>query len=176
MFSDISGRVVSTFENPNVLAEYLIMILPIAAAGFLTSKNTSQKLSFLMIGGILGACLIFTWSRGAWLATLLGLGICALLRLRRHPGWIVCALLLLPCLLLVLPSAVTERFLSIFNAADSTVLYRFDIWRASLSMLRDHLFTGIGVGSDAFASVLSSYTPSLSAPHSHRPRVDLQHL
>ena len=55
MFSDISGRVVSTFENPNVLAEYLIMILPIAAAGFLTSKDTSQKLSFLMIGSILGA-------------------------------------------------------------------------------------------------------------------------
>lgn len=163
----LTDRVMATFGNPNVYAVFLMVALMFSLALAIEKKHPFKK-GFYLIGTLLNAtALLLTWSRGAWLATFLGLGICALLRFRRRPGWIVCALLFLPCLLWILPSAVTERFLSIFSAQDSTVLYRFDIWRASLSMLRDHLFTGIGVGSDAFSSVLSSYAPSLSAPHSH---------
>ena len=43
MFSDISGRVVSTFANPNVLAEYLILMLPFAGAMLITSENKTER-------------------------------------------------------------------------------------------------------------------------------------
>jgi len=163
----LTDRVMATFGNPNIYAVFAMIALMLSLALAIEKKHPFKK-GFYAVGTLLNAtALVLTWSRGAWLATLLGLGVCALLRLRRHPGWIACALLFLPFLLRLLPTAVTERFLSIFRMTDSTVLYRLDIWRASLSMLRDHLFTGIGTGSDAFSSVLSAYAPGLTAPHSH---------
>ena len=43
MFEDISARVVSTLENPNMLAEYLILLFPIAAALFVTKGSAAGK-------------------------------------------------------------------------------------------------------------------------------------
>jgi putative inorganic carbon (HCO3(-)) transporter len=67
MFSDISGRVVSTFENPNVLAEYLIMFIPLAFAMMIVSQKRELKAASLVCFASAALCLVFTWSRGAWL-------------------------------------------------------------------------------------------------------------
>ena len=164
----LTDRVMATFGNPNVYAVFAMVALMLSLALAIEKKQPFKKI-FYAVGALLNiAALVLTWSRGAWLATLLALGACALLRLRRHPGWIASILLAVPYLPLLLPTAVISRFLSIFNLSDSTVLYRFDIWRSSLAMLRDHLFTGIGVGSDTFSEALAAYAPAgVSAPHSH---------
>lgn len=67
MFSDISGRVVSTFANPNVLAEYLILMIPFAGAMLITSESKTERAFYPLTFASLAICLIFTWSRGAWL-------------------------------------------------------------------------------------------------------------
>lgn len=45
MFGDIAGRVTSTFGNPNVLGEYLIMAIPFALAMLLTGEKRSGRFS-----------------------------------------------------------------------------------------------------------------------------------
>lgn len=169
MFSDISGRVVSTLENPNVLAEYLIMILPLAIAGFLISKTAVQKLCYLFCAGILGACLIFTWSRGAWLGLLLAMMLFFLMYSKKVLVLGIFGILAIPFLPFVLPASIMNRFLSIGNLGDTSTSYRVHIWEGVTAMLKDHFIGGIGVGADAFGEVYPRYALSgiETAPHSH---------
>ncbi len=169
MFGEVTGRVVSTLENPNVLAEYLIMILPIAAAGFLTEKTLSGKLLYLFSGGILGSCLIFTWSRGAWLGFLIAMMLFLLMYSKKVLVIGLFGILAIPLLPFVLPQSILDRFLSIGNLGDTSTSYRVHIWEGTLNMLRDHFLGGIGVGVEVFGEVYPQYSLSgiESAPHSH---------
>jgi len=169
MFGDISGRVVSTFENPNVLAEYLIMVLPVAAAGFFTAKNASQRLLFLFAGGSIGACLIFTWSRGAWLGILIAMMLFLLMYSKKFLVAGLFGIFAVPFLPFVLPQSVLNRFLSIGNLGDTSTSYRVNIWEGTLRMMRDHFLGGIGVGVEVFGEIYPRYSLSgiESAPHSH---------
>ena len=169
MFSDISGRVVSTFENPNVLAEYLIMVLPIAAAGFFTAKSASQRLLFLFAGGTVGACLIFTWSRGAWLGILIAMMLFLLMYSKKFLVAGLFGIFAVPFLPFVLPQSVINRFLSIGNLGDTSTSYRVHIWEGTLNMMRDHFLGGIGVGVEVFGEIYPRYSLNgvETAPHSH---------
>jgi len=169
LFEDIRGRVVSTFENPNVLAEYLIMILPLMIAIFLFSKKINQKLLFLMMTGASGLCLIFTWSRGAWLGFLIGMLLFLLIYHRKSMLLLLGGLISLPLLPVVLPPNIIERFLSIGNIKDTSTSYRVNIWRAVVEMIKDNFSSGIGIGEGAFTVVYPKYSLAgiESAPHSH---------
>ncbi len=169
MFGEATGRVVSTLENPNVLAEYLIMILPIAAAGFLTEKTLSGKMLYLFSGGILGSCLIFTWSRGAWLGFLIAMMLFLLMYSKKVLVIGLFGILAIPLLPFVLPQSILDRFLSIGNLGDTSTSYRVHIWEGTLNMLRDHFLGGIGIGVEVFGEVYPQYSLSgiESAPHSH---------
>lgn len=169
MFGETTGRVVSTLENPNVLAEYLIMILPIAAAGFLAEKALSGKMLYLFAGGILGSCLIFTWSRGAWLGFLIAMMLFLLMYSKKVLVIGLFGVLAIPFLPFVLPQSILNRFLSIGNLGDTSTSYRVHIWEGTLNMLRDHFLGGIGVGTGVFGEVYPQYSLSgiESAPHSH---------
>lgn len=47
MFSDIETRVVSTFENPNVLGEYLLLLIPVGLAVVWGAKKAIINLFIL---------------------------------------------------------------------------------------------------------------------------------
>lgn len=169
MFSDIEGRVVSTFGNPNVLAEYIIMTLPLAAACFLVSKGAPFKTIFFALFACSGGCLVYTWSRGAWLGFMASALFFILLYSYRSMILIFFGCCLLPFLPFVLPESIIGRFTSIGSVADSSTSYRIHIWEACLKLARDHLAGGIGVGEGAFSLVYPQYTLAgiESAPHSH---------
>ena len=169
MFEDIRGRVVSTFENPNVLAEYLIMTLLFTAVLFIISKNVGKKMIYLVMGGVGAACLIFTWSRGAWLGLLIGLFLFLLIYNSKSILLMIFGLMSVPFLPFVLPQNIIDRFLSIGSIKDTSTSYRVNIWRAVIDMIKDHFASGIGVGEGAFAVVYPEYSLAgiESAPHSH---------
>lgn len=169
MFEEISGRVVSTFGNPNVLGEYLIMTLPFAIALFFMTKKLSKKAGALILCAIGGGCLIYTWSRGAWLGFLIAMLCFMLIYTKKTVFLIVAGVASLPFLPFVLPQSIINRMASIGNIADSSTSYRVNIWKAALNMINDVLLSGIGVGSEAFGIVYQKYTFSgiESAPHSH---------
>lgn len=171
LFEGIAGRAASTLENPNMLGEYLILLIPIAFTSFIIGNKgaiTSRKLSFLCLASMV-MCLILTWSRGAWLGFMFSMVIFLLLWNKRSMWLFALGIMSLPILPMILPDSIINRFTSIGNLADSSTSYRVSIWRAAVHMLEDYLFTGIGTGEAAWYEIYPDYTLAgiEAAPHSH---------
>ena len=165
MFEGASARIYATLENPNVLGEYLLFVIPIIFAMLYYMKNYFHKLVALGMLGLSVLCMVFTLSRGAWLGLLCGLVVFVLLRDRRLIWVGLIALLAMP---FVLPQSIIERFLSIGNMSDGSTSYRVNIWMASFGMLMAFWPIGIGLGTDTFIFIYRKYAfNAVNAPHSH---------
>lgn len=169
MFGGIANRAVSTLENPNMLGEYLIIVIPIAIAMFIGRGEGMRKMPTFACICLLGVCLMLTWSRGAWLALIVALIAFILMWHHRSIWLIILGLSSIPILPSILPASIISRFASIGNMADSSTSYRVYIWRASIGMLRDNCMAGIGIGEDAWRRLypMYSYMGIEAAPHSH---------
>lgn len=159
-------RVTSTLENPNMLGEYLVLVLPLAVAQLFARKGTLQKVYYLACCGVMGVCMLLTFSRGAWLGLLFAAAVFVLLAL---PRLLWLAPLALVGLYFVLPDSVIARFTSIGNLGDSSTSYRMYILLGTIAMLADgHWLFGIGPGEGAFDAVYPLYSyNAVVAPHSH---------
>lgn len=165
MFSDISVRVYSTLGNPNVLGEYLLLLIPICGAMIYGSEKLFAKLYYFGVMGCAGVCLIFTQSRGCWVGIILVAVIFAFLIDKRLLVLGIVAMLFLP---MFLPESIINRFTSIGNMGDSSTSYRVNIWLGTVRMLKDYWWIGIGLGPDAFNKVYPFYSYSaVVAQHSH---------
>ncbi len=169
MFDSIEGRVVSTFENPNMLGLYLILLLPMLAAGFIGEKSWWKKPGLIISFAAGAVCLIYTWARGAWLGFLFAAVIFMLMWNRRTMGVLLAGIFALPVLIPFLPESIVSRFSSIGNLTDTSTNYRVYIWRGSVNMLSDYWLTGIGVGEEAFGRIYPYYSFAgiEKAPHAH---------
>ncbi len=170
MFSEIGNRVVSTFENPNVLGQYLIIMLPFCIMTFAgKAKSVSERWFGLVSSALLGVCLIFTWSRGAWLGALFGIAVMMLIFSRHTMKVFVAGLFCVPILPFVIPDSILGRFTSIGNLGDSSTQYRVNIWKGTLKMVEDFVIGGIGMGEAAFRKIYPYYSLEAieAAPHSH---------
>lgn len=170
MFEGISGRAISTLENPNVLGEYLVMIIPMAAVLFLCRYGGIKKrFAAFAAFGFMCCCLVVTWSRGAWLGIMVGALVFCLIWNKRvlHMFWV--ALLAIPFLPTILPDNILARITSIGNVADSSTAYRLNIWLGTVKMLPERLLSGIGIGNGAWKLVYPHYalTGMTEAQHSH---------
>lgn len=165
MFEDIKMRVYSTFENPNVYGEYLILAIPIAVSLFWTEKGFWRKTFLLGIVAITTLAMVLTFSRGCWLGILFALAILAVIIDRR---FILIGLVALMCLPFVLPDTIIQRFTSIGDMSDTSTSYRVYIWMGSLAMLKDYWFSGVGLGETSFNTIYPLYSyNNIQAPHSH---------
>lgn len=174
MFEDISGRITSTFENSNMLGVFLIMVIPFALSVALRSGKLLVKLTALASCGIMGICLIYTWSRGAWLGLVLALLVFMLL----YDHYIIPVAVPLGALGITvfgdklgggLFDSLINRFSSILMMSDSSSVYRLGIWRGAMRVAAENWFTGIGVGTEAFRAVYIRFAESgiETAVHSH---------
>ncbi|MCX7715297.1 MAG: O-antigen ligase family protein [Clostridia bacterium] len=168
MFEDATMRVYSTLENPNVLGEYLLLVLPISA-GFLFFYKEREtwlaKAVFGIITAMIFVCLILTQSRGCWLGFILGTVIFITFVNGRLWGLVPVILCILP---LAVPQTIVHRLMSIGNMSDSSTSYRVYIWLGTISMLKDFWIGGIGMGEKAFNCVYPFYSyNTIVAPHSH---------
>ena len=165
MFTDISFRVYSTLENPNVLGEYFLLIIPFGVAYIFNADTVLKKLFFAGCTGVMMLCLILTYSRGCYLGLLFSAVVFLVLYDNRFIWLGIVGILLLP---FVLPETIINRFMSIGNMSDSSTSYRVYIWLGTIAMLKDYWLCGVGPGIDAFNMVYPAYAfNSISAPHSH---------
>lgn len=165
MFEDIKFRAYSTFANPNVLGEYLLLTIPFALAYIINGKSFIVKFISFGIFGLMMLCLLLTYSRGCYIGILLALGVFLVLWDKRFIWLAFVGLLLLP---LVMPESIINRFTSIGNLEDSSTSYRVNIWLGTINMLKDYWICGTGPGIDAYNQVYPLYSYSgIAAPHSH---------
>lgn len=164
MFS-ISFRASSTLQNPNMLAEYLTLIIPLGGARLLGAKTWKERGLWLCCCGAMCICILLTFSRGGWVALLLA-GLIFFLML--NPRLLFLAPVALVALYFVMPESVITRFTSIGNLADNSTSYRVSIWLGSLAMLKDYWLSGVGPGEVAFNMVYPLYGyDEVVAPHTH---------
>ena len=172
MFEDETMRVYSTLANPNVLGEYLLLVLPVSVVFFIKDKAKSlSKWVYLAIAAVMFLCLILTQSRGCWLGIMLTIAIFVTFYDGRL--WALVPLALCAAVF-VLPQTIIERLMSIGDMGDSSTSYRVYIWMGVMGMLLHYWAGGIGMGEAAFREVypLFSYN-AIIAPHAHNTYLQL---
>jgi putative inorganic carbon (HCO3(-)) transporter len=158
-------RVYSTLGNPNVLSEYLLLVIPMSCAFIITSRGALARLFFVGTTGVMLACMLLTFARGGWLGLVVAAAIFLTMLDRR---FILLIFAGLAAAYFLLPDAYIDRFTSIGNLEDGSTSYRLQIWLATVTMLGDYWFTGIGPGEAAFNKVYPLYGyNTVTAPHSH---------
>ena len=169
MLSLISGRAVSLFGNPNVLAEMLVLLLPFPLARMLFSRHGDTRIGYASCLLLSLICLVFTWSRGGWLAAMLAIAVFLLIQSRHAVAKLLAALLALPSVIALLPQSIVTRFCSSFDITDSSIAYRFGIFRGVENLLADCFVGGIGLGEAAFRRIYPLYALQAieEAPHTH---------
>ncbi len=175
VFEDISGRIASTFGVSNMLGVFLVMVMPFALAFVFSAEKPVTKLLSVASFAIMGVCLLYTWSRGAWL----GFGISFILFIMLYSHYVLPLIIPggLAGIALIwdkiggsgLMNNLLSRFTSIASMSDTSSVYRLGIWRSSLGVIKENLFTGIGVGNEAFRTVYIRFAESgiEAVSHSH---------
>lgn len=161
------GRIYSTLDNPNNYAEVLIMLLPFYAAVVFYSKGILKKLLFLALVVPSLAALFLTGSRSSWIGFAIALLVFAFFKNKAlAPLLIIAGALTIP----FLPQSIYRRIMTIFNpSADSSAMYRIDIYKTIWPMFKEYWFTGVGLGNDVFMKIAQNlYQYTKQTPiHSH---------
>ena len=169
LFSDIKMRVVSLFDNPNVLAAYLVLIFPFALNYMAQSNKRNERFLSTFVCALFVLATIFTWTRGAWIA----MALCAIIFFtvvtRKTLRIFGVAIIAAPVIPMILPNNILDRIMSIVNFTDSSISYRIYTWLGSVKLAKDHLLGGIGLGPEAFSRIYPAYAFSgmETAEHSH---------
>lgn len=142
-FPGLKVRVFSTLKNPNLLAGFLVSIMAVAAGLGFNSRRTVGKMAYLGLVLALGACLVLTYSRGAWISVFAVIAVFGLLY-NRKIFWL---LALLPAAVMMIGHEVfLERLLSIMNPTDTSSTLRLALWESTVAMIADKPLLGIGWG------------------------------
>jgi len=159
------SRSFASMANPNYLAEFCELFLPLSVALWLQLKRNVWR---LVVGAeilALALALLLTGSRGGWLAVMVSFALFVLMRFRRY------SLLMFAGAAAVAtfaPQALTNRLLSAFSPTHSSNVFRIGIWNGVRDMLEVHWPLGTGLGADAFAKVYQEYMWGVArAAHAH---------
>jgi O-antigen ligase len=144
-YSGSFTRIEATFTHPNPFAIYLCSTIVMAAALFRYVRTLTQVALFLLITGC-SVALFFTYTRSAWISTVLGLVVVGAFLSRR----LIVALGVAVVLVVVLVPGISERFsdlnttLTQSGAAGNSLVWRFGYWRQALELNDDPLLgTGL---------------------------------
>ena len=153
-------RFSSTFTNPNIVGEYLVMVVPFVVYYAFGGKRTGVRLlcRFCLLFAVCG--IAFSFSRGSYLGLLVIVLILCITNAKR----IVPFLLSLISLLILVPQSVLSRFLSI-GGVDFSIAERFSIWEVALKTFGKSPIFGLGPGVENFWGVLLE--SGVNAPHAH---------
>ncbi len=165
----IHTRVYSTLGNPNLLAGYLLLFLPVNLMLVFEYKNKFLKLFFLTGAALMLICLILTGSRGGYIGLICSSLIsfivlinCFIFQNKSNKKLSILlsigGIVLLTILLTFMFPVVKERLLTIFTLREhSSNNYRLNVWISCLKMLKDNLLIGIGPGNSTFRLAYGLY-------------------
>jgi len=178
------------FGNTNYGAAYLLTVIPLGMAYTLAASRSWEKTVYGTTLFLSMTLLIHSMVRGAWVGIWIGLWI--LVRVyfsseRRlgsfwsapHRSQIGPLLLLGSAVLfavalwpLCLPGLTSfgKRVVSIFDPGSDSLQVRWAYWEGTLRLIRDHIWTGVGVGNFALA-----FVPYRSRFIYRNPGVQIEH-
>jgi O-antigen ligase len=153
-----ANRLSATFGNPDHLAGYMEIALPLVMGLFLTGFLGAKRFLLICLTFLLLTALLLTLSRGGWFGAIIGLSfmsLCLFLDRRFKQKKILATLIagLFAVALIVLSSTpVVERILTLTERDPETNLScRLIVWGGALHMIENHPVLGTGPGTFAFA-------------------------
>jgi O-antigen ligase len=151
-------RVGGTVGSPNFAAAYLSILL--ASAASILFADLGRKLKWLAIAvlGLGGVALIFTFSRGGWLATALAVTLICLLCWRRRGFSLktpIVLILILGILWLPFQSVISARLLGDDGGSAES---RIPLMKLAFRIIEDNPV--LGVGANNFTVVMDRYLTS----------------
>lgn len=161
---NIETRVFSTFENPNILAEYLIMVLPISIAQFFINNKIIKKICFALASSIIFICIGLTYSRGSWIGLAFSILLFIVLIDFKKLAFFVPAGI---GSLFLMPTSILQRISTIGSLKDSSNFYRFNLWNKAIDIVKDFWLSGIGIGYVAFRKISPFYIRTMAPYHTH---------
>ncbi len=184
-------RAYGTFQQPNPYAGYLGYLTPVAtglalAAGgrWWANRRPSDLViaaACAIVAAALGAGILMSWSRGAWIALIASMATVVALLSRRTAALALGAVLLLVLATAMLgvnwlPGSVVARISDLVGTSTSfdlaqtaitdanfSILERLAHWQAGIQMFADHPWLGIGIGN--FGVAYAAY----ALPHWYDP-------
>lgn len=153
---DYLARISSSFHQSNNFGAYLVCIIPIYLA-FITCKsiNWRNRIYFMPGLALLLFCLVKTYSRGAWLASVIAILIFSLLKSRRL---FITFIILFVISASFLPFQMKDRITNIFNFKEGTSWERLKLWSGALGMIKKHPLLGFGV--NTYTRNFPAYKPA----------------
>ncbi len=145
-----TGRLTGPFSHANDFAAYLsltiFLFLGMIRYAF-RSVLWKERLFYLAGALLLGFCLLWTYSRGAWLAVALVCAVMAVL-LRSRP--IILALVASLLLIFFLsPASMKDRLTSFGGPNDGTMAERRHLWVEAIQMAQERPWLGQGINTYA---------------------------
>jgi putative inorganic carbon (HCO3(-)) transporter len=138
-------RAFSIIGSPNALGSQMAMLIPISLGLLMYEKPLNKKLFWLACTGLMAACLLFTGSRGAWLALAGAIAVIGMLYDRR----ILIAGIVLAIVAAVGIPAVKSRITYLFTAEymmKSSQSGRISRWFDAYDQMRNSPLFGSGLG------------------------------
>lgn len=164
--SDFGLRTSSTFNNPNIAAEYLVMILPFAVYYAFDGKRTRVRMlcRICLLAAVCG--IAFTFSRGSYLALLAIVAVLCIANIRKITVIFMSAV----SLLVLIPDTVMQRLFSIAGS-DGSINERWSIWAVSIDGILESPIFGRGPGIQNSWDMLMA--AGIDAPHTHNLVLEL---
>lgn len=162
----LTKRITSSFGQPNFLASYLLLIMPLAGYLFFKSKKFLVKFYWLLVLFFQLLCLLFTYSRAGWLGLIAGLFIAGFIYFfakkdaaafsplfKKYKKIIIYSVGACFCLLVFIGAGLLSansnsffavRVKSIFNTDAGSNAARINFWKASLDAVKKKPIFGYG--------------------------------
>jgi O-antigen ligase len=140
-----------TFINPNHLAGFLELILPVGLASVLVGRGKQPVLRILTGYALLviAAGLAVSFSRGGWISTALALaalfGVLLFHRRSRWPAAAALAVIVLLGVVFFTQSLHSKyRLARLFTAGELNTELRAQLWQPALEMWKENVWFGVG--------------------------------
>ena len=160
MLETPNGRMSSTFNNPNIFAEFMIMAFPFAVYySFIGIDNIFRRISVFSIFSIAFG-IAFSFSRSGYVALIFIMLFYGISKIRKYTMVITGIL----STIMICQRPVIERFFSI-PAIDTSTEKRFDIWRQGVRIIMKNPVFGNGAGVENIWNLLNRN--GINTPHMH---------
>lgn len=141
----VRTRVFSILTSPNILGSLLTLALPLTLSFGVISKNIKTKSLFYFLALMMVGCLVFTFSRGAWI----GFGVAILAYVFLKDKRLLVPVIILGLLAVVLVPGIANRItymLSPEYIESSLRGGRLVRWITGLQILKGTPLFGVGLG------------------------------
>jgi len=150
-------RVEGTLGQPNTFGLYIAIMLSLAFSSFLSRGFKKGKLAFICLCFGLIA-LVITFSRGSWIASLVGFISCFFLLKRRKLiklRLLSAAITIIPLIILIFIGLGKSLYLRIFASPEGTSIDRIALMQVAGEMIKARPIHGVGLNN--FVAVMSKY-------------------